>query len=62
MPATPPLQFEQSASAPLADNSTTETQFPGTGSRFTLRYDKLVIAVGAYSQSTSAGLLLFRCL
>ncbi|KAJ8596882.1 NDE1, mitochondrial external NADH dehydrogenase [Rhizopogon salebrosus TDB-379] len=42
VPATPPL--EQSASAPLAEKSPTETGF-------TLRYDKLVIAVGAYSQT-----------
>ncbi|EGO01244.1 NDE1, mitochondrial external NADH dehydrogenase [Serpula lacrymans var. lacrymans S7.3] len=50
MPATPPLSFEKS-SAPMVGNTTTETQFPGTGTPFTLRYDKLVISVGAYSQT-----------
>ncbi|KAI9567719.1 NDE1, mitochondrial external NADH dehydrogenase [Boletus coccyginus] len=50
MPATPPLSFEES-SVPLIEGSTTETQFPGTGTPFTVRYDKLVIAVGAYSQT-----------
>ncbi|KAG8216138.1 NDE1, mitochondrial external NADH dehydrogenase [Butyriboletus roseoflavus] len=50
MPATPPLPSEES-SVPLVEGSTTETQFPGTGTLFTLRYDKLVIAVGAYSQT-----------
>ncbi|KAJ8508525.1 hypothetical protein ONZ45_g9217 [Pleurotus djamor] len=48
MPATPPVPFE-TQSAPKADATT--TQYPGTGTPFTLRYDKLVIAVGAYSQS-----------
>ncbi|KAF7439955.1 hypothetical protein PC9H_000292 [Pleurotus ostreatus] len=48
MPATPPLSFE-TRSAPKADATT--TQFPGTGTPFTLTYDKLVIAVGAYSQT-----------
>jgi len=38
-------------SASLAETSTTETQHPGTDTGFTLRYDKLVIAVGAYSQT-----------
>ncbi|KAG6334706.1 hypothetical protein ID866_4385 [Astraeus odoratus] len=50
MPATPPLSFEKS-SAPLVEKTTTETKFPGTGTPFTLKYDKLVIAVGAYSQT-----------
>ena len=50
MPATPPLPSKES-SIPLVKGSTTETQFSGTGTHFTLRYDKLVIAVGAYSQS-----------
>ena len=50
MPATPPLPSEKS-SAPLAEGSQAETMFPGAGTPFTLRYDKLVIAVGAYSQS-----------
>jgi hypothetical protein len=53
MPATAPLEFEGSASAPLAGETTKETSYPlGTGNAFNLRYDKLVIAVGAYSQST----------
>lgn len=50
MPATPPLSFEKS-SAPLVDKTTIQTEFPGTGTPFTLKYDKLVIAVGAYSQT-----------
>eukprot|EP00919_Chromeraceae_sp_WS-2016_P041425 GHVR01098698.1.p1 GENE.GHVR01098698.1~~GHVR01098698.1.p1 ORF type:complete len:294 (-),score=31.92 GHVR01098698.1:238-1119(-) len=50
MPATPPLAYETS-SAPRVPTTTTETQFPGTGTPFKLRYDKLVIAVGAYSQT-----------
>ncbi|KAL4072246.1 NDE1, mitochondrial external NADH dehydrogenase [Scleroderma citrinum] len=50
MPATPPLPFEKS-SAPLVEKTTAETKFPGTGTPFTLKYDKLVIAVGAYSQT-----------
>lgn len=50
MPATPPLSFEKS-SAPPVEKTTTETKFPGTGTPFTLKYDKLVIAVGAYSQT-----------
>ncbi len=48
MPATPPLSFEKT-SAPESDAAT--PRFPGTGTPFTLTYDKLVIAVGAYSQS-----------
>ncbi|KAJ7135458.1 NDE1, mitochondrial external NADH dehydrogenase [Mycena crocata] len=48
MPATPPLGFE-TKSAPLADGTT--TQFPGTGTHFTLRWDKIVLAAGAYSQT-----------
>ncbi|KAH7883058.1 FAD/NAD(P)-binding domain-containing protein [Phlebopus sp. FC_14] len=50
MPATPPLPSETSSAPPVV-TSTTQTQFPGTGTPFTLRYDKLVIAVGAYSQT-----------
>lgn len=50
MPATPPLSFEK-ASSPVADNTVTTSS--GTGTPFTLRFDKLVIAVGAYSQSKS---------
>jgi len=50
MPATPPLEFEK-RSAPRVTGSPTETSFPGTGTPFRLRYDKLVIAVGAYSQT-----------
>ncbi|KAJ6591186.1 NDE1, mitochondrial external NADH dehydrogenase [Mycena vulgaris] len=48
MPATPPLAFETRA-APLANETT--TQFPGTGTPFTLRWDKIIIAAGAYSQT-----------
>ncbi|KAG1742979.1 FAD/NAD(P)-binding domain-containing protein [Suillus occidentalis] len=52
MPATAPLEFEGSASAPLPGTTTKETSYPlGTGNAFNLRYDKLVIAVGAYSQT-----------
>ncbi|KAH7909184.1 FAD/NAD(P)-binding domain-containing protein [Hygrophoropsis aurantiaca] len=52
MPATPPLSFETSSAPNLKVPGTdTETQFPGTGTSFKLRYDKLVIAVGAYSQT-----------
>ncbi|KZT23831.1 FAD/NAD-P-binding domain-containing protein [Neolentinus lepideus HHB14362 ss-1] len=48
MPATPPLSFENASAPPLDD---TTTGFPGTGTTFQLKYDKLVIAVGAYSQT-----------
>ncbi|TFK57589.1 FAD/NAD(P)-binding domain-containing protein [Heliocybe sulcata] len=48
MPATPPMPSEK-APAPLVDNTT--TAFPGTGTTFQVKYDKLVIAVGAYSQT-----------
>ncbi|KAA1471917.1 FAD/NAD-P-binding domain-containing protein [Dentipellis sp. KUC8613] len=48
MPATPPLPFEESP-APKIDNTT--TGFPGTGTPFSVKWDKLVIAVGAYSQT-----------
>ncbi|OJA16568.1 hypothetical protein AZE42_03842 [Rhizopogon vesiculosus] len=51
MPATPPVESERTTSASLAETSTAETQHPGTDTGFTLRYDKLVIAVGAYSQT-----------
>ncbi|KAF8893040.1 NDE1, mitochondrial external NADH dehydrogenase [Infundibulicybe gibba] len=54
MPATPPPTFEQPASATNI-NSTSVTDCssarPVTGTPFTLRYDKLVIGVGAYSQT-----------
>ncbi|KAF8843478.1 NDE1, mitochondrial external NADH dehydrogenase [Paxillus ammoniavirescens] len=50
MPATPPVPFEQ-PSALAVGGTPTETQFPATGAPFTLRYDKLVIGVGAYSQT-----------
>ena len=50
MPATPALESEK-YSVQLAEGSATETQFPEAGTPFTVRYDKLVIAVGAYSQS-----------
>ncbi|KAL0946228.1 hypothetical protein HGRIS_012487 [Hohenbuehelia grisea] len=48
MPATPPISFE-AQSVPQANATTTES--PGVGSGFSVRYDKLVIAVGAYSQT-----------
>ncbi|KAG9310244.1 NDE1, mitochondrial external NADH dehydrogenase [Chiua virens] len=51
MPATH-LPSEKS-SAPPVQGTQSETQFPGTGTPFTVRYDKLVIAVGAYTQSKS---------
>ncbi|KAG9308297.1 NDE1, mitochondrial external NADH dehydrogenase [Chiua virens] len=38
-------------SAPPVQGTQSETQFPGTGTPFTVRYDKLVIAVGAYAQT-----------
>ncbi|KAJ7291043.1 NDE1, mitochondrial external NADH dehydrogenase [Mycena rebaudengoi] len=46
MPATPPLPFE-TKSVP----DSTRTHFPGTGTPFTLRWDKIVLAAGAYSQT-----------
>ncbi|EPQ53048.1 FAD/NAD P-binding domain-containing protein [Gloeophyllum trabeum ATCC 11539] len=48
MPATPALPGEQST-APRADATT--TAYPGTGTPFSIPYDKLVISVGAYSQT-----------
>ncbi|TFY82516.1 hypothetical protein EWM64_g1499 [Hericium alpestre] len=48
MPATPPLAFEEAPSAPVDGTITTH---PGTGTTFGIRYDKLVIAVGAYSRT-----------
>ncbi|EIM87464.1 FAD/NAD-P-binding domain-containing protein [Stereum hirsutum FP-91666 SS1] len=48
MPATPPLAFEHK-SAPKADP--TLTTYPGTGTPFDIKYDRLVIAVGCYSQT-----------
>jgi hypothetical protein len=53
MPATPPLTFEK-AVAPIEEITPTGglSHFAGTGTGFTQRYDKLVIAVGAYAQST----------
>lgn len=48
MPATPPLSFEKAPAPPL---DATTTAFPGTGTTFEVKYDKLVIAVGAYSQT-----------
>ena len=52
MPATPPLTFEKSV-APVEEITPTGglSHFAGTGTGFTQRYDKLVIAVGAYAQS-----------
>ncbi|KAG6380296.1 NDE1, mitochondrial external NADH dehydrogenase [Boletus reticuloceps] len=49
MPATPSLSSERS-SARLVESSN-ETQSSGASTPFTVRYDKLVIAVGAYSQT-----------
>ncbi|KAJ7120957.1 FAD/NAD-P-binding domain-containing protein [Mycena epipterygia] len=43
MPATPPLPFETNSGS-LADGT-------GTGTPFTLRWDKIVLAAGAYSQT-----------
>ncbi|KAG1740488.1 NDE1, mitochondrial external NADH dehydrogenase [Suillus paluster] len=51
MPATPALEFGRATSAPVVETATTESSYPTTGTPFTLRYDKLVIAVGAYSQT-----------
>ena len=50
MPATPPLSLEKS-SVQAIEGSPAKTQIPESGTPFTVRYDKLVIAVGAYSQS-----------
>ena len=52
MPATPPLTFEK-AVAPIEEITPTGglSHFAGTGTGFPQRYDKLVIAVGAYAQS-----------
>lgn len=52
MPATPPLNFDKSV-APVEEITPTGglSHFAGTGTAFTQRYDKLIIAVGAYSQS-----------
>lgn len=50
MPATPPTPFSATPSVPIAESGTT-VQFPGNGKTFNVSYDKLVIAVGAYSQS-----------
>ena len=48
MPATPPIHPETLA-AKQTEN--TVTNHPGSGAPFMIKYDKLVIAVGAYSQS-----------
>jgi hypothetical protein len=52
MEATPPLTFEKSV-APIKEITPTGglLDSAGTGIGFTQRYDKLVIAVGAYAQS-----------
>ncbi|KAF9238109.1 FAD/NAD(P)-binding domain-containing protein [Melanogaster broomeanus] len=50
MPATPPLPFEHPPPSPI-EGTATKTEFHVTGTPFTMRYDKLVIAVGAYSQT-----------
>ncbi|KAI0922922.1 hypothetical protein AcW1_002560 [Taiwanofungus camphoratus] len=52
MPATPPISFRGEKSSPPNADPTTVT-YPGSGSHFRLRYDKLVIAVGAYNQTFS---------
>jgi hypothetical protein len=52
MPATSPILSEISAT-PNADDPDTPGKSHRIGTPFTLRYDKLVIAVGAYSQSLS---------
>jgi len=44
------LPSEQS-SAPTVEGTPAKTQFPATGTPFILRYDKLVIGVGAYPQT-----------
>ncbi|CCM05611.1 uncharacterized protein FIBRA_07840 [Fibroporia radiculosa] len=58
MPATPPLSFHPGATpspSPNADPSTIVHSPPGEGSpateKFTLRYDRLVISVGAYNRT-----------
>ena len=48
MPATPPIHPD-THTAQQTDN--TVTKHPGSGAPFMIKYDKLVIAVGAYSQS-----------
>jgi NADPH-dependent 2,4-dienoyl-CoA reductase/sulfur reductase-like enzyme len=48
MPATPPTDFAHDST--LQPGSAT-TPLSGTGGPFMLRYDKLVIAVGAYAQT-----------
>ncbi|KAH9936713.1 FAD/NAD(P)-binding domain-containing protein [Amylocystis lapponica] len=50
MPATPPIGFRDEHSAPTTASQTT-VHYPGSGSTFPLRYDRLVIAVGCYSQT-----------
>ncbi|KAJ3477470.1 hypothetical protein NLI96_g10440 [Meripilus lineatus] len=50
MPATPPTPFSAAPSAPITESGTT-VQFPGNGKTFNVTYDKLIIAVGAYSQT-----------
>ncbi|KAN0094554.1 hypothetical protein V8E55_002841 [Tylopilus felleus] len=50
MPATPPLSLEK-CSVQAIEGSPAKTQIPESGTPFTVRYDKLVIAVGAYSQT-----------
>ena len=60
MPATPPLKFDKPmASIEEITPTGGVSHFAGTGTNFTTRYDKLVIAVGAYSQSEHMSLELF---
>ncbi|THV05715.1 FAD/NAD(P)-binding domain-containing protein [Dendrothele bispora CBS 962.96] len=51
MPATPPFPHASPSDTFNAINEDKEAQRPGDGPSFTVRYDKLVIAVGAYSQT-----------
>lgn len=50
MPATPPLLADKPV-APPVERTKPQIQHHALGMPFTLHYDKLVIAVGAYSQS-----------
>lgn len=61
MPATPPLPYpSRGGETPKPDPGTSATLQVAPGNRGTqqyeLKYDKLVIAVGAYNRSMSPGL------
>lgn len=56
MPATPPAPFHKDQSVQPNTDPTTAA-YPSTGSKYRLRYDKLVIAVGAYNQSELSDLV-----